>query len=296
LAGPAAADDGRREADQHARRGVAYYKLGHYTEAIGEFEQAYVLYPSDTLLYNLGQSYRQLDRCREALDYYRRFLDAQPTSPLAAKVSDLIPPLEHACAVKFEKPVDVDSGPPPVPPPPPEASPHPTDVSPAPEPAPELLRVRGSIGAGVLISGGATGTPIGPEVGLTREIAGGALEIGGQLAAGWFPGAPGTTATAFTARAIALRTVWRGDLDIALGAGAGVLVLESPMLSMVAPSHNIAAAFAVPEIAGLASVRRALSGEWEAALEIEAAAGASADLNGGVAATFGASLSLGYRQ
>src|SRR5258708_18829957 len=97
----AVADDGRRDADAQGRRGVALYKLGRYGEAIAEFEQAYVLYPSDTLLYNLGQSHRQLDHCREALDYYRRFLDGQPDAPLAAKVGELIRPLEHACAIKY---------------------------------------------------------------------------------------------------------------------------------------------------------------------------------------------------
>lgn len=293
-AGSAVADDHKHEADEHARRGVALYKLGKYAEAIDEFEVAYVLYPSDTLLYNLGQSHRQLDHCREAIDYYHRFLDGQPDSPLAPKVSELIPPLEHACEVKYKKPVDVDTGAPvSTQKGAPTLEPRPTLESIEPDAAHETpLRVRGGVGAGVLVSGGATATPIGPDVMVTHEIANGALELGGQLAAGWFPGAPGTTATAVTGRAIALRTVWRGYVDVAVGGGIGVLLVTNPTRSMT----RVSGAVTMPELAGLASVERALGDGWEASLDIEAAAGVSSDVNGGEAVTLGVSLAVGIRR
>jgi len=99
-----AAAEPRRDADDHARRGVALYNLGKYDAAIEEFEQAYTLFQSDALLFNLAQAHRQLQHCERALYYYRRFLDGSPAPALATQVESLLPKLEAACRTPSERP------------------------------------------------------------------------------------------------------------------------------------------------------------------------------------------------
>lgn len=96
--------DPRREADEHARRGVALYNLGKFEESIHEFEQAYTLFQSDALLFNLAQAHRQLQHCERALYYYRRFLEGTPSPTLTRQVEKLLPKLEAACQTKLEPP------------------------------------------------------------------------------------------------------------------------------------------------------------------------------------------------
>ncbi|HEX3479754.1 MAG TPA: tetratricopeptide repeat protein [Kofleriaceae bacterium] len=107
-----AAAEPRRDADEHARRGVALYNLGKYEAAIDEFEQAYTLFQSDALLFNLAQAHRQLQHCERALYYYRRFLDGSPAPALATQVESLLPKLEAACRTKLEPPAGPDGTPP----------------------------------------------------------------------------------------------------------------------------------------------------------------------------------------
>lgn len=99
-----ASAENRAEADEQARRGVALYNLGKFEEAIVAFEQAYTLFPSDALLFNLAQAHRQLDHCALALQYYRRFMDGAPAPALVAQVEKLLPKLEAACRTKDERP------------------------------------------------------------------------------------------------------------------------------------------------------------------------------------------------
>jgi hypothetical protein len=108
--GALADDNVRRQADAHARRGVALYDLGKYEAAILEFERAYTLVQSDALLFNLGQAHRKLDHCEQALHYYRRFLGGDPGAKRADDVRRLVPDLEAACAVKLERPDDAAAG------------------------------------------------------------------------------------------------------------------------------------------------------------------------------------------
>jgi tetratricopeptide (TPR) repeat protein len=301
-----AADANRREAGDHARKGVALYKLGRYLEAIDEFEQAYVLYPSDALLYNLGQSHRQLDHCREALDYYKRFLDGSPDSPLAPKVRDLLPPLERACAVKYERPVDVAGANAPatsVPEPSPDARPADPlpDRSPpaitvaAPPPAPEDWHVHGGLGAGVLSSGGVTAAPVGPVVMVTHAIAGD-YALGARLGAGLFASDFSATASAVEVLAIGGRSIVRDDLTFAAYGGVGVLAVSQLPRSLSADGLTARDTIAMPELAALATIDRDLGGAWSLGAGAEVATGPSSAFRGGAAIAASLVIGVGYRR
>src|SRR5205814_1503712 len=77
LAGASSAEaaPGKAEAKRHYRKGVTEYNLGHFQNAIAEFDKAYSLDPSPILLYDIAQSHRKLGNDREALFFFRRYLD-----------------------------------------------------------------------------------------------------------------------------------------------------------------------------------------------------------------------------
>ena len=62
------------EAHDHLKRGVRLYNNQSFDAAIEEFKAGALAEPCATFDYNLGQSYRQLGRYREALWHYERFL------------------------------------------------------------------------------------------------------------------------------------------------------------------------------------------------------------------------------
>ncbi|MCE9579274.1 MAG: tetratricopeptide repeat protein [Deltaproteobacteria bacterium] len=316
-----AQDGNRRDASVRARRGVALYKLGRFLEAIDEFEQAYLLFPSDALLYNLGQSHRQLDHCKEALEYYRKFLEGSADSPLAPKVRALLPPLEKACEVKLARPVEVDSSAGAAAAPPVAARPIATDdrapraavatarddagdrasaaapviVAAAASAAP-IIHVRAALGAGVLSSGGAAAAPIGPVITATRAILDGRAELGGRVGIGLFAGDPGTTARAVELLAFAGRTVRRGATSYYADGGAGVVVLSGLPRGLAAQNRAVHGSFAVPQLAALAGLDRALDDAWTIGVGAELGVGPSAALRGGAAVTAVVAIGIGYRR
>src|SRR4051812_38082804 len=71
-------------ARQHFERGKALVKLGEHKQAIKEFELAYQEYPRPSILYNLAHEHEVLaeagavDEMRRAVEFYEKYLEAQP--------------------------------------------------------------------------------------------------------------------------------------------------------------------------------------------------------------------------
>ncbi|MCK9462433.1 MAG: PEGA domain-containing protein [Proteobacteria bacterium] len=76
LAGTAAFADAR----QHYLAGQDYYTQGRYEKAIAEFEEAYRLDPRPLLLYNIGQAWEKLGDLVKAVDFLKKYLDADPNN------------------------------------------------------------------------------------------------------------------------------------------------------------------------------------------------------------------------
>src|SRR5262249_3013755 len=74
-AGPAAAAD---DAATHYKKGRSLYNVSEYRAALDEFKQAYVLHEDPAFLYNIAQCHRQLGNHREAITFYKRFLNESP--------------------------------------------------------------------------------------------------------------------------------------------------------------------------------------------------------------------------
>ncbi|MBM4398038.1 MAG: tetratricopeptide repeat protein [Deltaproteobacteria bacterium] len=78
------------EAAGRNRAGVALVDKGEFVRAIEEFREAYRLRPDPKYLFNIGRCYDLLSRPREAIDYYRRYLDAAPGAPDRATVKSYV--------------------------------------------------------------------------------------------------------------------------------------------------------------------------------------------------------------
>jgi hypothetical protein len=90
---PALAWAQSRSAADWYKEGENQYILGNYDKAVDAFKQAFSLETNDSkkaaYLYNVAQSYRQVNDCKNALFFYKRFLslkNGDTTKPLSAKM------------------------------------------------------------------------------------------------------------------------------------------------------------------------------------------------------------------
>lgn len=82
-----------RTADEFYKEGETQFNLGNFDKAIDAFKQGFSLETSESkkaaYLYNVAQSYRQANDCKNALFFYKRFLALKSNDtvkPLAPKV------------------------------------------------------------------------------------------------------------------------------------------------------------------------------------------------------------------
>lgn len=87
----------KARAAQLFKQGNTQYNLGRWEEAIEYFQQSYEEYPSDNLLFNIAQAYRQWGKCRKALFFYKRFLAVKPNTPNKDEVQGFINDLDETC-------------------------------------------------------------------------------------------------------------------------------------------------------------------------------------------------------
>jgi tetratricopeptide (TPR) repeat protein len=97
VATPAFADDAARAraADRSAR---AHYDAHEYDAAIADYQTAYRAMPDPLFLFDIAQSYRKLDDCDHALQFYREYLQARPSADNRDQVERFIDKMT-ACAM-----------------------------------------------------------------------------------------------------------------------------------------------------------------------------------------------------
>jgi tetratricopeptide (TPR) repeat protein len=161
---------GKQSAEGHYNKGMTAYNLGHFQEAIEEFEKAYELRSEPIFLYNIAQSHRQNGNPQRAIFFYRRYVDADPNSKKRPEVekrifdmqSELNAQKEREAAATAPTPQPIAPTAAPQPQPGPRVTPQPTLVDSKPATVEEAsqgrgLRVGGLVIAGVGIAGVATG-------------------------------------------------------------------------------------------------------------------------------------------
>ena len=81
-------------AKEHFNQGNRHYELGHYQEALSEFEVAYMAVPDPAFLFNIAQCHRKMGHDKEAVGFYKSYLRAAPNAPNRADVQKRIRELE----------------------------------------------------------------------------------------------------------------------------------------------------------------------------------------------------------
>ena len=164
--------DDRSDARAHYQAGVKHYASGDYRAAIREFSAAQQIAPAELNNYNLALCYDKLGDAEPAIQYYRAFLDKQPSTDKRAEIQASIDRLDAALRSAAKK-ADEARRPAPVPEPIPgpsagsELSPPITGPVTGPAPAgsalvPDEGRKSGPAIAGTL---GTPGAPPAPSTG-----------------------------------------------------------------------------------------------------------------------------------
>lgn len=317
----AARADKRDEASAHARRAVALYEIGRFDQALVEFEQAYLLYPTDTLLFNLAQTHRKLGHCAKAVELYRGLLDRSPESERAAAVRRLLPQLEQACQVKDEAPRGVQSAegdaaamrvaaaapvapvaaavPAAAPPPPPADTGEP-DAPDAPAAAPHAsLRIYAALTAGGVSASERAVNPLGAGGGATwrtgRVPFDPGLHVGvagHRWASSGYRGSSSTISVLLTGG----RAMHRPAFDLRIDGGIGATVLSGLGTGhpLVARGHRVTnGTTTVPQLEVIASGERVLGGGWRALAGVRAGVARGGATFGGALVTFAAFAGIG---
>jgi hypothetical protein len=127
------------EAAAHYKKGRSLYNVSEYRPALEEFKQAYVLHEDPAFLYNIAQCHRQLGNHREAITFYKRFLNESPRAPNRREIERLIGELEEKAAKNAKSetsPAKPAEAPVPVASEPPAPRQEPAPAPPAPPPPP----------------------------------------------------------------------------------------------------------------------------------------------------------------
>jgi tetratricopeptide (TPR) repeat protein len=93
---PAAERSGEATAHDHYRKGMSFYDLGRFDDAIREFEAAYQYQEDPFYIFNLAQAYRRAGNGAKALELYRTYLRKVPNAPDRADVEQRIANLEKS--------------------------------------------------------------------------------------------------------------------------------------------------------------------------------------------------------
>jgi tetratricopeptide (TPR) repeat protein len=84
----------KKEAKAHFEQGRSFYDAGAYDDALREYQAAFKLMPAPQFLFNIAQCYRLKGDKQNAIDYYQKFLDKAPDSPVADEARDYIAKLK----------------------------------------------------------------------------------------------------------------------------------------------------------------------------------------------------------
>ncbi len=79
------------------KKGTSAYNLGQWDKAIKYFTEAFETYPDAAFLFNLAQTHRQADSCKEASFFYGRYLAMKPDAANRAEVEGFIRDLDAEC-------------------------------------------------------------------------------------------------------------------------------------------------------------------------------------------------------
>ena len=119
---PVARADVRTEARRAFRHGMELVQAGQVDEGIAALEQAYEILPHPNVLYNIGRAYAEAGRYDEAVEYFERYLAADP--PDREEVQGFLEALQDRIAARQRATTTTEEPPATVTPPPAVAETH----------------------------------------------------------------------------------------------------------------------------------------------------------------------------
>ena len=93
------------------KAGKEAYQKGNFAEAIPFFKKAYELYPNPAFHYRIGLAHERAGHPKEALDYYKRFLKAEPDTSKRGQVEKTIERLEKQIDRRSRATISIESEP-----------------------------------------------------------------------------------------------------------------------------------------------------------------------------------------
>ncbi len=103
------ASHGSGESREHLAKAATAYKDGNWQVVLDELNAAYAIDPDPSLHFSIGQVYAKMERCRDAISSYRKYLESNPSEDRSQVAREAI----GSCQAKLA------AEPPPPPPPPP---------------------------------------------------------------------------------------------------------------------------------------------------------------------------------
>lgn len=95
------------KAQVHIQKAMEAHKAGNFEEARAQLEAAYAFDPKPELLFALGQVNVKLDRCKDAIDYYERFLATNPSAQATSDTKQAIATCQTKLAAAAPPPAPV---------------------------------------------------------------------------------------------------------------------------------------------------------------------------------------------
>ena len=92
--------DVRTEARRAFRQGMELVQQGHIDEGVASLERAYEILPHPNVLYNIARAYAEAGRYDEALEYFDRYLSADP--PDREEVEGFVQALQDRVAARAQ--------------------------------------------------------------------------------------------------------------------------------------------------------------------------------------------------
>lgn len=100
--------DARLEARRHFRSGMSLIAKGEFEVGINELKDAYAAKPHPNVLFNIARAYESWGKLQDAIDYYQRYLAADP--PDASEVQRTVNRIQNQLAqAEPPKPVQPES-------------------------------------------------------------------------------------------------------------------------------------------------------------------------------------------
>ena len=90
----ARSDQEKSLAQKRYKVGEQLYAISQYSKALVEFTEAYRLYPVPAMLFNIARCHEVTANLKDALKYYKLYLQKVPTSPKRSLVEARIKSLE----------------------------------------------------------------------------------------------------------------------------------------------------------------------------------------------------------